>query len=235
MEEHNKILDKYVGHRIRERRKMLGLTQSELAEMLGLSHQQIQRYESGDNTVSMSRALEIARCMNTDLSYFYANAPQERSALHKQDGVIKKDANRPLRILLVEDVSTDELLFRKAVDLSAVPAELHVIQKSENVLDFLTHHNTKYGVARPDIMVLDINMPRLNGLALLKKIKSDQKFGSMPVIMLTNSVRSKDMLDAYANQASGFIQKKSDLIAFYEDISLLLQYWSRTIVLPSAA
>ncbi|MFZ4761437.1 MAG: response regulator [Alphaproteobacteria bacterium] len=236
MEENNKLLDKHVGHKIKERRKILGLTQAELADILGLSHQQIQRYESGENTVSMSRMLEIADGLNIKAGYFYENAPLARPCEQKQaNGIITKVMERPLRILLVEDTSSDELLFRKAVSKSNIEADIHVITNPENVMDFLHNHQLKYGAEPPDIAIVDINLPRINGLMLLKKIKSDHQWKSLPVIMLTNSIRSKDMQDAYANHANGFIQKNSDLLGFYEDVSILLQYWSKIVILPSAA
>ena len=236
MEENNKILDKHVGHKIRERRKTLGLTQAELADILGLSHQQVQRYESGENTVAMSRMLEIADSLNVKLDYFYANAPVARSTGHKvATGIITKNIDRPIRLLLVEDTSSDELLFRKAVSKSNIAADIHVIQNPQIVMDYLFNYDSKYGMERPDVVILDINMPRLSGLTLLKKIKGDPQLKTLSVIMLTNSVRSNDMLDAYASHANGFIQKNSDLHEFYEDINLVLQYWSRTVVLPTAA
>ena len=231
-EQNNKILDKHIGNKIRERRKALGLTQGDLAQIIGISHQQVQRYESGENPLSMSRVLEIANVLNIKPDYFYENLPVSKNAGQKpQEGIIYKDTTRPLRLLLVEDNMTDEVLFRKAVANSEILAELHVIQTPEKVADYLKNDAN----VRPDILILDINMPRMNGIELLKKIKADAKLRVLPVIMLTNSIRSKDMLDAYANHAGGFIQKNCELKEFYEDISRTLQYWQKTMVLPNSA
>lgn len=225
-EDNNKILDKYVGARLRERRKALGLTQAELADLVGLSHQQVQRYESGENTISMARVLEFARSLNVKLDYFYDNAPLTQESSSR--GIINKKIEHPLHITLIEDDPNDVLLFRKAVEKSAVAAEIDVLQTTERAIDFLTQR-------KPDLIVLDINMPRINGLQLLQKLKADEQLRVVPVVMLTNSIRSKELLEAYANHASGFIQKSSDLHQFYADINQLLTYWRETMVLPNAA
>jgi two-component system, chemotaxis family, response regulator Rcp1 len=235
VEEHNKILDRFVGLKIRERRKFLGLTQAELADLLSLSHQQVQRYESGENTISMVRILKVAKALNVRPEYFYENAPvSEDFERGDAKGIIMK-TNRPIKILIVEDTYSDELLFRKAVEASSVQANIHAIQNPKDVMDFLLNHKTGHDKELPDLIILDINMAHLNGLDLLKQIKGETKLKTIPVIMLTNSVRSKDMLEAYANSANGFVQKNSDLLEFFEDVDLILQYWSRTIILPSAA
>lgn len=234
MEEDNKILDRYIGLRIRERRKTLGLTQADLAALLSISHQQIQRYESGENTLSMVRLLDIAHCLTIKPEYFYENAPlPDRGRVVEQDIVPLKPLNRPMRLLLVEDTYSDELLFRKAVEKSAVPVEITVISEPEKVMDFLEYNSDRD--TKPDLLILDINMPRLNGIALLKIIKGRAELKSLPVIMLTNSIRSKDMRDSYDNFANGYVQKNSDLLEFFEDMDLILQYWSRAIILPNAA
>jgi CheY-like chemotaxis protein len=236
VEEHNKILDKFVGSKIRERRKALCLTQAELAELLRLSPQQVQRYESGENTISMTSVLTISKVLNVKPEFFYENAPfSEEPERAKASGIILKETNRTIRILLVEDEHSDELLFRKAAEKSSVPSDIRAIQNPENVMDFLLNHKTKYNAEQPDLVIMDINMPRLNGIELLKKIRDDEKLKHLPVIMLTNSVRSKDMLESYASFANGFVQKNSDLLKFFEDVDVILQYWCRTIVLPSAA
>lgn len=236
MQENEKLIDKYVGSKLKQRRKVLGLTQAELSRLLGLSPQQLQRYETGENSISIARAIELSNSLNVKLSYFYDGAPvQELLGKKIVSELFSKELNRPLRLLLVEDSSSDELLFRKAVDKSNVISEIHVISQSENVMDFLLGYHAEFANEPPDIIILDINMPRLSGLALLKKIKEVSKFKTLPVIMLTNSVRSKDMLDSYAAQANGFIQKNPDLLEFYNDIALMLQYWNRLMVLPSYA
>ena len=114
MEENNKTLDKFVGNKIRERRKALGLTQAELAEILSLSHQQVQRYEAGDNTVSTPRLLEIANVLNVKPSYFFDGAPLGKESTKKNtNGIITRGSERPLRLLLVKIVRAMRFSFVK--------------------------------------------------------------------------------------------------------------------------
>src|ERR1700743_1443819 len=128
-DDNERILDKHIGNKIRERRKALALTQMELAKSLGLSHQQVQRYESGENAPSMARLLEIANVLNVKPSFFYEDAPQPRKPAVESEPILKT-LNRPLRLLLIEDNPTDELLFRKATAQHQVPCEVHTIHDS---------------------------------------------------------------------------------------------------------
>lgn len=232
MQENNRLLDQHVGFKIKERRKTLGLTQAELSEILGLSHQQVQRYECGENTISMSRMLEIAHALNCKMEYFYSGLEVAQSIGSRiNQNIISKNLQRPMRILMVEDNSADELLMQKALAQCDVAAELHVIQNPLQVMEYLAKMDLKI----PDIILLDINLPRLSGLELLKKIKGNTLLRRIPVLVFSNSVRAKDMLDAYENHANGFIQKNSDLHAFYNEIRLILKYWSEAVVLPTPA
>lgn len=235
MDDDNKKLGKFVGNRIKERRKALGLTQADLARLLDLSHQQVQRYESGENTISVVSILRIAQVLNIKPDYFYQHAPLTQKDEKKDQGILSKNLNRPLRVLLIEDTYSDELLFRKAVEQSAIATEVAAIQDARAVMPYLTGADGRDGAEPPDIVLLDINMPHINGLELIKQIRGHEKLRNLPVVMLTNSVRSKDMLEAYASYANGFVQKNSDLFGFFEDVNRILEYWSRTAILPSAA
>lgn len=235
-EQDNKLIDRYVGERMRSRRKASGLTQQELAEAIGISHQQVQRYESGENPLSLTRALEIAALLNVKPDYFYEGAPLGAAPADKStDGIIRRNQQRPLKLLLVEDKPNDEMLFRKAVEQSSVACQVSAVQVPENVMPLLREQAAIGPTALPDLILLDINMPRINGLMLLQEIKKERGLRHIPIVMLTNSVRSKDLLDAYAMQANGFLQKSSELHMFYEDVSQLLHYWRHTMVLTNAA
>jgi CheY-like chemotaxis protein len=226
-------LEHYVGNRIRDRRKMMKLSQTELADLLKMSYQQLQKYEGGTNAMTLNRLIQMAGVLNVPPSYFYDGAPAESHLppLPESD-VINADRTRALQILLVEDNASDEILFRNAVEQSSAFAEVHVIQNPEMVVDFLSHTQEKYMRPRPHLVVLDINLPRMDGLTLLRKIKSDAEIADIPVIMLTNSVRTKEMKESYKLHASGFIQKSLSFEEFADNVGTAMAYWTKAVVLP---
>jgi CheY-like chemotaxis protein len=135
-----------------------------------------------------------------------------------------------MRIPLVEDDTNDVLLFQAALSKTTYQTTLHHHQKPDQLMDYLNRSNAEN---YPDIILLDINMPRINGIELLKQLKNSSH-KKIPVIILTNSIRPKDMLACYEHYASGFIQKSSDLKQFYADVKRILSYWSDMAILPNS-
>jgi CheY-like chemotaxis protein/DNA-binding XRE family transcriptional regulator len=226
-------IDEYVGNKIRDRRKALRLSQAKLADLIGVSYQQVQRYESGANTLTLNRLMQLAFIMNVKPDYFYEGAPVDGDfGKHiPRDAIVRKRVT-PLRILLVEDSAGDEILFRKALEISQSMAEIHCIREAETVMDFLQNHQVKYGQPRPELIILDLNMPKVDGLTLLKQIKKNQTLHDIPVLFLTNSMRLEDVREAYRNNANGFIQKSSNFDDFCVDIVTTVKYWAKTVALP---
>lgn len=227
------MIEKYVGAKMKERRKTLKLSQMQLAELMGLSYQQIQKYESGVNKFTLNRLLQLAKVLNTSPSYFYDGAKVDFGiGTEKQSELIKNVRTRPLSILLVEDNAGDIMLFEKAVKNSEHPVDVYTIKDSHQVMDFLGNHEAKYGRRRPDIMMLDINMPKIDGLTLLKQIKKNQTLTDIPIIMMTHSVNTREMSESYKLNASGFIQKAQKYEDYCKNLVNIVNYWSDTVILP---
>ena len=226
-------VDRFIGNKIKERRKVLKFSQSKLADLLGLSYQQIQKYENGSNKITVRRIVQIAALLNVPMSYFYEGLNLEDEMIDDENSdILKTRRTRPLNILLVDDNASDEILMTKAMEDSEEEIELNSIQDPEKVLDYLRHHEEKYGKPRPDVIFLDITMPKIDGLTLLKQIKREQNINEIPVIMLTNSINAKEMKDGYKNHASGFIPKSVDYAEFAERVFFAIRYWSQSVVLP---
>ena len=135
--------------------------------------------------------------------------------------------------MLVEDNPGDQLLFQKAIEMCAEQVSVNVISDSEKVSDYLSNTKSKYGQETPDLVLLDLSMPKVSGMEILKQIKKNQAINHIPVIIVTNSVRTADMEQCYKLGAAGFVLKSTDFDAYVKMISLLVEYWSKVIILPN--
>lgn len=228
-----KPVNSYIGQRIKERRKLLKINQSLLAELLGISYQQIQKYENGSNQISVSRLLEFSRILNVSPEFFY-DGVKLTDTIGKQieSDIIKSARTEPLRLLLIEDHPGDVILFKTALSDIGGEVDFHVIHDSEQVMDYLQNYDTKYGKHLPDLIVLDLSMPQLSGLQLLRLIKNNSQTGSIPVLILTNSISKKDMQEAYNLGAAGFVRKCIEIDGYKDSIDTLIRYWSKVVALP---
>lgn len=140
---------------------------------------------------------------------------------------------KPVDILLVEDSSADVLLTREAFTESKLINRLHVVEDGVDAMEFL-YQTGKYASApRPDLILLDLNLPRKNGREVLAEIKNDPKLKHIPVIVLTTSKSEKDILQAYDHHANCYIVKPVGFDNFAEAIQSIHQFWFSVVTLPS--
>jgi CheY-like chemotaxis protein/DNA-binding transcriptional regulator YiaG len=226
----------HIGQRIRERRKLLRMNQSQLAELMGFSYQQMQKYENGTSEVSAGKLLQFAKILNVPAHYFYEGLSLEDNiGKGVESDIIQNNRSDPLHILLGDDNLTDALLFKKSLARCSKKAIAHVVYDGEGVLDFAQHAEHKYGKRRPDLIVLDLALPKSGGVELIRALKKNPHTLSIPVVVLTNSISARDMMDSYRFGASGFIQKSVDLEEYVRSIDIAITYWAETVVLPSVA
>jgi CheY-like chemotaxis protein/DNA-binding XRE family transcriptional regulator len=231
--EKNKSIYAYVGQRIKERRRLLKMNQTQLAQLMGFSYQQMQKYENGVSEISVSKLLRFAKIFNVPASYFYEGAPMDDMIGKSiESDIIQKTRTEPLRVLLVENNPGDVILFKKAISACSEQVDIHIIHDSETVQDFLQNHAAKYGKPMPDVIILDLTLPKISGMELLKSIKRNSRMMETPVLVLTNSINKKEMHEAYRNGAAGFIQKSVDLEEYTNAIEIAVKYWARVVVLP---
>lgn len=133
-----------------------------------------------------------------------------------------------VNILLVEDNPDDVLITRKALTEARVANKLWVARDGQEALDFL-YHKGKYqdsaAALRPGLILLDINLPKVNGLDVLKRIKDDPDLKRVPVVLLTVSRREEDIARGYNNGCNSFIQKPVEFEKFVEAIKQIDLYW----------
>ena len=228
----------HIGRRMRERRNLLKLTQSEVAELMGFSYQQMQKYESGVSQISTGKLLLFAKILNVPASYFLDGITLDKGIGKRiETNIIQKTRTEPLHILLVDDNAADVILFKQAL-IVCEPVELHVVHDAAITMNLLKNDGIVFERRLPDVVFLDINVQKsngqkLNGMGLLASIKKNPKTQSLPVLILTNSISVKDMKESYRCGASGFIQKSNDAKEYEENLKAIIRYWSRIVLLPS--
>jgi len=136
-----------------------------------------------------------------------------------------------MEILLVEDNPGDVVLTRRALKAGKVLHNLHVANDGEAALAFL--HDVEYEqTPRPDLIMLDLNLPKVSGREVLEKIKSNDALASIPVVVLTTSKAEEDILEAYELHANSFITKPVDWQQFMNVIRFIEDYWFTVVKLP---
>ena len=143
----------------------------------------------------------------------------------------EQDSTNYIEILLVEDNQADVVLTKRALKTGKVLHTLNVANDGEAALAYL--HDVEYGQApRPDLILLDLNLPKVNGREVLAKIKSNEALASIPVVVLTTSKAEEDVLKTYELHANSFITKPVDWQQFVNVIKLVEEYWFTVVKLP---
>jgi chemotaxis family two-component system response regulator Rcp1 len=138
----------------------------------------------------------------------------------------------PHRILLIEDNLGDIRLVQEAYHETALAYELQVAQNGIEALAYLRQEKPFENAPRPQLILLDLNLPRKHGLEVLAEIKSDPDLHMIPVIVLTTSNDQQDICRSYEHQANSYITKPADLDAFIEVVKSLAHYWFSIVSLP---
>ena len=129
-------------------------------------------------------------------------------------------------ILLVEDNKIDIINFKRAFSRNNITNPLMITRNGEDALAFLNHEPPHGGATRPALILLDLNMPVMNGLELIEIIKSDPGLCTIPVVVITTSKEPRDRRACFRLGVSGYIIKPMEFIEFVEAIATLHHYWS---------
>lgn len=128
-------------------------------------------------------------------------------------------------ILLVEDNEGDILLTKEAFEESKIKTEISVVRNGQEAVDFIFAKGDFKDAKRPDLILLDINIPIFNGHEVLRQIKQDPMLKKIPVIMLTTSSSEKDIDQAYENHSNSYIQKPLEMEEFIKAIMKIEEFW----------
>jgi len=140
---------------------------------------------------------------------------------------------RPIEVLLVEDNAGDIRLTEEALKEGKVIVNLTVARDGVEAMEYLQRRNGHANAVRPDLMLLDLNLPKKDGRQVLEEIKSDPELKSIPVVVLTTSEADSDILTTYGLHANCYITKPVDMDRFVEIVQLLEEFWFTIVKLPS--
>ncbi|MEU6404235.1 response regulator [Streptomyces sp. NPDC046985] len=138
----------------------------------------------------------------------------------------------PVDVLLVEDDPGDELMTREAFEDNKIGNTLHVVRDGEEALDFLFRRGRHADAPRPDLILLDLNLPKYDGRQVLERIKSDPDLTDIPVVVLTTSAAEEDILRSYKLHANAYVTKPVDLDQFIAAVRQIDDFFVQVVRLP---
>ncbi|MBX3149466.1 response regulator [Candidatus Obscuribacterales bacterium] len=206
---------------IRERRLELGLSQSELSNQAGLHRTYISEVERGTQNLTIETLGKLADALGTSVLLLVEDASQ---ATRYTDSAI--------RILLAEDSAADIHMVERSLKASKLPTVLTVLTDGRDTIDYLAQKEKSSEL--PDLILLDLHLPKKNGYEILREIKVDDRLKHIPVVVLTNSESNLDVSRTYELHANTFITKPVSQKKFQEAILRVLDYWFGLASLPQA-
>jgi CheY-like chemotaxis protein len=139
---------------------------------------------------------------------------------------------RPIEILLVEDSPSDILLTKEALNEAKLSNRLHLVDNGVDALAFLRKQGQFVGAPRPDLILLDLNLPRKDGREVLAEVKADPDLCMIPVVVLTTSQDEQDIARVYGLHANCYVSKPVDFNQFTRIVHAIETFWFQVVTLP---
>lgn len=206
---------------VRNRRIELGLSQAQLAERAELHRTYISEVERGTQNLTIETMARLADALDTSIM----------SLMEAANLAGQVHAN-PLEILLAEDNEADVHLVERSLAAINVSTRLHVVMDGQEVMEFLERRGKHVEAPSPDLILLDLNLPRKSGHEILAELKSSTEFKHLPIVILTTSNSSMDLSKSYELHANTYVTKPPNRKEFQEAIAKVVDYWSGVARLP---
>ena len=140
--------------------------------------------------------------------------------------------SRQIEILLVEDNPGDARLTQEAMRAAKMTNILHVVEDGEQAMEFLRRRSRFKDAPRPDLILLDLNLPKKDGRSVLAEVKTDPDLRRIPVVVLTTSRSEEDVVQAYDMHANAYVTKPVNLEQFMRIVGLIDEFWLKVVTLP---
>jgi two-component system response regulator len=142
--------------------------------------------------------------------------------------------SRPVEVLLVEDNENDVELTRQGFKRTKLLLNLHHVKNGEECMAFLRKQGEYVNAATPDLILLDLNMPKMNGREVLAQMVADESLTSIPVVVLSTSEEGEEIMKLYKMHCNSYIVKPIDFEQFLKVVRSIADYWFTVVVLPTA-
>ncbi len=136
-------------------------------------------------------------------------------------------------ILLVEDNPGDIFLIREALAMGSVPKRVHVVEDGEEALRYLSNQGKFRDASMPDLILLDLNLPKIDGRQVLEIVKDTRNLRHIPIVVLSTSTSERDVVSAYEHHANCYLSKPATLEKFFDLVRQLEEYWLECVALPA--
>ena len=203
-----KPIDKFIGMQLRKERKKRKMSLTDVSENLGISYQQLQKYEQAKSRVAVSTLYALAELYGLEMSNFFFAVGNELSAHDGRRSVICGTEMRDINVLVVHD--------------------------GVQSLEVLKYKTLCPNFPKPNVVFIDPFIAKRDGISVLKELKRDERTKEIPVVMLTNVIDPGLIERAYKFGGSGYILKTHNHEVFKESITNCIKYWTKTVVAPVA-
>ena len=139
---------------------------------------------------------------------------------------------RPIEILLVEDSPSDANLTIREFSKAKIANNLHWVEDGETAMEYLRNQGEFLDAPRPDLILLDLNLPGMDGREVLEEVKSDTDLKRIPIVILTTSNDEQDVLRSYNLNANCYVTKPIDIEQFINVVQLIKEFWLAAVLLP---
>lgn len=139
---------------------------------------------------------------------------------------------RPIEVLLVEDDPGDVVMTQEALADHEVPSNLHVVMNGEDAIAYLHRRGEFADAPRPDLVLLDLNLPRRNGREVLRDIKDDPDLRRIPIVVLTTSEAESDVHAVYDLHANAYVRKPGDFVQYVATVRAIDDFFAEVVRLP---
>jgi transcriptional regulator with XRE-family HTH domain len=228
-------LNQHIGKKLKNCRKKIGMSLENVGQKLGVSIQQVTKYENGINRIPVDALYKLSIIFGVSSDFFFDgfnfNTEQSSHLITSENFLLEKKGI--INILLIESDAGDAFIIRKFIEELQDPVNIFSVHDGDDAINFLRGNLSNPLFTRPDIIILELNVPKRDGHAIIYELKRNPETKDIPVIVVTNSLRREDMLNVYKRSASGYILKSGDLDIFRKKIYALTLYWCDSVILPS--